>query len=497
MWRHQLTLTLVILLSACGVSASGYHFRYTPACAEAYRNFLALRSDEGHAALERAFREDPANLLAVYIEDYDDFFLLLLNGDPADLQARKDRLDARIRLLDSGDPRDPYYRLCKSGIYLHWAVIHGRFGDYFRAAFLFRKSYLLIRENRKLFPDFAPNNVFYGLVEAIVGTIPEDYKWLAAMMGVRDGHVNRGIGRILSYINSSPSRDAFLRAEAVVTWCYLKFYLQSQKEIVWKYINSNQFPTRDNLLHALVKANLALNYRKAEAAQQTLLEAQPLPGYGNFPVIDYELGTALYLQLDHNCISYLRRYISQYKGKLYIKDAWQKVALSWYLQGQEEKAVYSREQILRSGNKLADSDRQAQRFAEGKNWPHPGLLKAQLLCDGGNYHKALETLQTLDKMGSAMKVDSTEYHFRLGRIYEELGEESLALTHYRHTINTGRNRKEHFAARAALQMGVIYEHQGNKKEAAAHFRECLSMRGHDFQSVIDQQARAGLNRIGQ
>jgi hypothetical protein len=44
-------------------------------------------------------------------------------------------------------------------------------------------------------------------------------------------------------------------------------------------------------------------------------------------------------------------------------------------------------------------------------------------------------------------------------------------------------------------MGFIYEQNNQKTKAINKFRECLSMKGHDFKNSIDQQAKAGLNRL--
>ncbi len=491
----RLFVLLILCSAGNALFASGYHFRYTEHCAAAYTHFMALQTSKGKTALQQAHREDPNNLLAVYIADYEDFFLLLLNGDPADMGQRRQHLYERIRLLDKADQNDPHYRLCKAGIYLHWAIVYGRFGEQFKAALTFRKAYVLIRENKKLFPAFAPNNVFYGLCEAVAGAVPDEHKWLAAIFGVK-GDVNKGVSRILHYINNNPDPNTFLKTEAIIAWCYLKFYLQARKEPVWNFIHSNRFPVQQNLLNAFVKANIALNYRKADIALQTLRRAENIPEYKLYPVFDYEMGIALYHKLDPTCIRYFAHYIHHHKSKFYIKDAWHMTALTWYLQGNADKANTSREQINNAGSRVTDADRQAQRFAEEKKWPHPQLLKAQLLCDGGYYTEALQTLHTITPATFSNTADSAAYHFRLGRIYDETGEDSLALVAYRQTTQIGKNRKEHFAARAALQMGLIYEQQGKIIQAIAAFRECLSMKGHDFQASIDQQAKAGINRLG-
>jgi tetratricopeptide (TPR) repeat protein len=93
--------------------------------------------------------------------------------------------------------------------------------------------------------------------------------------------------------------------------------------------------------------------------------------------------------------------------------------------------------------------------------------------------------------------DKVEYNFRLARAYDEMNNDNKAIQLYQRTINIGKSREEHFAARSALQMALIYERVGMKQEAIKRYNECLSMRDHDFQGAIDQQAKAGLNRMGQ
>jgi len=44
-------------------------------------------------------------------------------------------------------------------------------------------------------------------------------------------------------------------------------------------------------------------------------------------------------------------------------------------------------------------------------------------------------------------------------------------------------------------MGFVYEHEGKMNDAISKYQECLNMHNHDFQSSIDQQAKAGINRL--
>lgn len=492
-FRALVSTIILLFLSFCEARPQGYDYNYNDNCTAAYRQYMSLRLTEGNAAILREIHENPYNLMAAYLADYDDFLLLAFNGDPKEYRQRKSHMDERLAILGKGSEDSPWYRLCKAGIYLHWAVIHGRFGENFKAAVAFRKSFQLLKENRQQFPAFAPNNVFFGLEEAVVGTIPEDYKWLASVFGLK-GNIKNGVARLTGFINTTSPADLF-HDEAIIYHCYLKFYLLSHQQEVWNFVNSSQFSAQNSLLFSFIKTNLAINYRKAEAALQTLRSARNMDNYTSFPVMDYEMGNALLLKLDYSCAAYLQRYISHNAGKLYTKDSWQKLAWAWYLQGNQQKAQFCKEQILKSGNELTDADKQARRFAEGSEWPHPLLLQARLLTDGGYYQQALTKLGNATEASFGSIPDKLEFNFRLGRIYDELGNDDRACQYYRAAIAMGKDRPEHFAARSALQMGMIYERRGRIQDAVTCYRICLGMRNHDFQSSLDQQAKAGINRL--
>ncbi|XZF12908.1 tetratricopeptide repeat protein [Chitinophagaceae bacterium MMS25-I14] len=478
------------LAGQCG----SYSYNYNENCKDAYRSYLALQLPAGNKAILREIKSDPYNLLATYIADYEDFMLLVFNGNESELKQRRGHYEERMDLLDKGDDSSPWYRLCKAGVCLHWAVIHGRFGENFKAALAFRRSFQLLKENRQKFPSFAQNEVFLGLEEAVVGTIPEDYKWIASVFGFK-GNVKNGVSKIAAFITNHPAPDELFREEAIVYNCYLKFYLLSQADAVWNFINNNgQFPIQNNLMRAFIKTNIAINYRKAETAIQTLHIVQILPEYSNFPVMDYEMGNALLLKLDFSGITYLQHYTDRNTGKLYTKDSWQKMAFGWYLQQNMTKAAYCMQQIKKQGNQMVDADKQAQRFAESGTWPNAGLLQARLLTDGGYYQQALAKLSS-KKETDFNTSDRLEFLFRTGRIYDELNDDTKALQYYQAAINAGKDRPEQYAARAALQAGLIYERRGSKAEAISYYRQCLSMRHHDFQSSLDQQSKAGINRL--
>ncbi len=229
---------------------------------------------------------------------------------------------------------------------------------------------------------------------------------------------------------------------------------------------------------------------------ETLESAAADPYYNRYPVFDRQMALALLNKLDTGCIFYFQQYLKKYKGDINIKDCWQKMGLAYYINNNPAKANYCLEQARALGNTHTDADKLAYRFAENKVWPNKALLQARLLIEGGYYERALTILRSISPAQLSQPEDKLEYLFRYGRACQETGDNNKALDYYQKAINTGKDRHEQFAARAALQMGQIYEQGGMKIPALARYKECLHMPDHDFQNSIDQQAKAGLNRLG-
>ncbi len=494
--RRLLVLFLWLVFgekTACATPGT-YAFRWDADCSAAYQAFLALRLDAGTAAVRRAIVRDPYNLVPTFLADYDDCLVLMLNGDRRDYEQRRGHYDERLELLDNGPAGDPWQRLTRGVVHLHWALISVRFGERVKAALAFRRSYLALKELKKRSPEFPYTGIFLGFEESIVGTVPDDYRWIAGMFGLR-GSTVRGVGQIGTFLKEHPAADEPFRAEAVLYHTYLRFYLLQQQDAAWRFVNSTAFPVDNQLLHALVRANLALNYRRADAALASLRAAQALPESRRFPVVDYELGNALLHKLDAGCIAAYERYLAASRGRWYEKDAQQKLAWAYLLTGRREKAQACLRAVLKTGSAFVDADRQAQRLAEAGQLPNPQLLALRLLCDGGYYAQALEKLNALRETGLSPS-DRLEYNFRLGRTWDGLGNAAKALAYYQSTYDAGRDRPEHFAARAALQAGLLQERAGQPAAALNWYNAALALRHHDFQASIDQQAKAGIDRLG-
>lgn len=498
-FRVSIVVMLLLLLPGRGIAAK-YTYTYTDNCARAYNHFLSMHFAEGRQAIALERKNNPDNLMAVYMSDYEDCIVLLINCNVADYRQRADQMSTRLELLGQGDTKSPWYRFCYAGMYLHRAIINIRFGEQYKAALHFRKSFALLKENQRLFPAFEHNNIIAGLLESVVGSLPGSYKWLAAVFGMK-GSVKQGTDKLAAFVNTHNNTHP-LYTETVLYYLYARFYLLAEQQEVWELLSKPQFVTRNNLLNTFVKANIALDYRRSDEAIELLRAAAAEPGYGSYPIFDYQYGMGLLTRCDTASTYYFHKYLRNNKSDIYIKDAWQKMAFAWHVNGNKEKAAYCRLQAAREGSARLDADKQAARFAAGDTWPNSVLLQARLLIEGGYNEKALTILQGIEKGKLQQPADRAEYHFRLGRVYEELAKKpgnghyyKQALAQYKDAMTEGKGRREQFAARAALHTGKIYELLEMNTEAITSYNECLNMPDHDFQNSIDQQAKSGINRI--
>ncbi len=466
-----------------------YTFDFNNRCKQAYQAMVSLRIPEANRLLQEELADNPGNLIPVMLANYDDCLTLLFNGNAAEYKNRKGNLSKRIDLIEKGDENSPWYNYCIGVLYFQWAAVHIRFNETFSGGTAFRKSYMTLKDNRKKFPDFRYNQVLLGVEEAVVGTIPDSYKWLTNILGLR-GDVKKGVGQIADFLNHRDGSAATLREEAIFYYCYLKFFLLSDPKAVWKYLDESELDMRNNHLYVFLKANLALNDNKAALAEKVLNTRNQAAGYLQVPIFDYQMGVALLQKTDDDCLIYFQRFLNKYKGNLFVKDAYQKMTFYCLSVGNLPQAVTYKGKILKAGTAQTDADKQAQRFAENMQLPNPFLLKARLLATAATFPRPLPRLK-VKKAGDFPDIgDKLEFNYRYARIYTLMGQPDRAIAFYETTIRTGSTRQEHFAARSALELGQIYEQQGKYDKAIASYKQCISMKKSRLQIVAGSKSKS-------
>ncbi len=490
---HYCIIKLIILcILPISSFANTWHFTTNKAQVTLYQSISALKLPEATSLLQQEISKDPTNLSSIYLANYIDFYELFFNED-ASLFAKQKPLQAkRIDLLNKLPNASEHKQYAKGVHYFQWALVKLKFKEYFGAAQDMRTCYLLMKENKKKFPNYSPPDAYIGAIETVIGTIPPTYKWVATILGL-SGNVNTGIAKVQA-AQLQPNKPYAM--DVLFLYTYIQQYFGKQQSLVWQTINGFRNEASSNRLLTFLIANIAINQNKAEDALQVVNANNTKAGFMQMPILNMEKGIALLYKQDKECVTYLNKFLDQTKGNFYKKDACYKICMYYASQNNMALAEKYRLRIATIGNTEADADKSAQAFYKNRDYSSPELLQARFLFDGGYYQKCQETLDKIRQKPNKTELENLEYSYRQGRLYQEIKNYTQALIFYNATLQIGENKAAYYAARAALESGNIKEEQKDAAEAGRYFKKCLAMRNHQYQSSIDQQAKAGLQRLG-
>ena len=335
-----------------------------------------------------------------------------------------------------------------------------------------------------------------GLLHALVGTIPDSYKWGVKLLSGLEGSIAMGRRELELTLDYARKDGDFLFAEeSLVFYAFLLLHLDNEEEAAWQTISSAGLDPRNNLLHCFVMANIAMRTGRNDKAIEILQQRPAGKDFFPFYYLDFMLGNAKLRRLDKDAHQPLERYVQRFDGRNFIKEGYQKLAWHSLVHGNEAGYRQYMNACFRHGDMVVDSDKSAQLEAEEKNLPDISLLKARLLFDGGYYQKAYQVLagKSLSDFGNGHA--KLEFLYRMGRILHGLGQMPQALHFYQLTIDRGRAKSYFFACNAALQAGLIYEKMGFEDMAIRYFEECLSLYPDEYRTGLHQKAKSGLARM--
>lgn len=461
---------------------------------QAWESVTCMRLAEGLASSAAEKAEHPHNLAPLLVDSYADLLRLYFAERRADYPRFRGDLASRLDRIEASDVTGPFLRFSQGLLHFHGALAAIRFDDKWNAALEVRRAYAHLRDNQARHPRFGPNMVYYGVLTSMLGAVPNGFQWILNLFGFR-GDIRAGNRMLLDHIEGRTSSPEICRSEALILYPYLVSVLEGDPDKAVRFIGQGGLDLARNHLHAFMAMNIHINNQRSEAALRIIDGIDSSPAYLPIPFWDFERGH-IYLNLLRlrEAKDAYTRFVNSFRGDYYVRDAYEKLSWIALLENDPGRAAEMRALVLKRGTDVSDADRAATGNARSGQWPHPVLLKARLLSDGGLQARAWETLQTADPRSFRSRADQTEYNYRMGRTLDLMGRKDEALRLYAATIAQGSGQREYFAARAALQSGRIHEDRRDCARAASCYRKCLEMTGHEYKNSLDQKAKAGLQR---
>lgn len=473
------------------------NFDFNANCLKAYQCIFELKLATARQLIANEKKAHPNNSIIPLLENYVDYFYLLSSESKSEFERLASNKDRRINQISDDDKNSPYYLYAQAEINLQWALIRGRYGSYYTAAREINRANGMLQDNSKKFPGFHLNGKGLGLINAVMGALPDGFmKSALATFGIR-GDLQKGLNMLEQLAENLPksSYEPFYE-ETVFYYVYVLSDVAHHPSAYAKTMKYTARIADSSLLKTYLQAYVCIkNAHNDEAI--TILNNRPTGAfYQPFPYLDYLMGIARLNKLDYNTAdNYFDKFLQTNKGVNFIKDS--NLHLGWIALFKNDTAGYRAymAKTKSSGYTYQERDKQAVNEANAPI-PHKDLLKARLLFDGGYFSRALDVLAGLKAEDLNAVKDKTEYYYRLARVNDDLGKDDAALTYYQNAINIGKGLKYYYAAKSAVQMGKIYEKRRDIGKAKAYYSTAISMKDHEFEGSIETEAKLALKRIG-
>ncbi|HZB11982.1 MAG TPA: tetratricopeptide repeat protein [Chryseolinea sp.] len=473
-----------------GLGSAGNHFEDMPEwyfdapTQSAYELVLNLQLEEAHQIIP-----EPVTAQQHYVIALAEALELLITEDGEKYTEYESRFTERLERKTSLNVPDDLF--LQAEIRMQWTFIYLKFGHEFDAALNLRQAYLTIDEIRNRFPKFQSIKKTSGLLEVIIGSVPQKYNWVLSLLNM-EGSTKTGLAE-LDYIRSSGSALAF---EANLVHALIQGFLLQQPGQGVNEINTLRTKHPKNRLALFLASALSIKDNQSENALKMLdslsQNSVGIPLY----YADYLRGEIFLHKGEYlNSISSYRSFINHYNGQNGVKDGYFKIGLCYWLNGNTNDAEEIFKQAKSRGKEASEADKYAARSLADDELPHIQLTKARYATDGGYYDRAKQILELLQPKDIPTKRDQVEYAYRMARLAHKINDTQNAKTFYQKSVTLSGDEDWYYAPNACLQLGYILLNEGDTTLAKSYFTKALSYGKHEYKNSIDSKAKSGLAQI--
>ncbi len=485
-------LAVILFFCACAEGRAGAHAAFTPRLQEAFGHIVEMRFEEARNAVALERKSNPENKVPDYLEGAILCISLFVNEDETRFEQNQDRIDFLISSIEELPESEPYRNLFLGELYVAQAILNGKFKNNFTAAWQFYKSYSLLTTNYRAHPGFMPNLVPLGVLYAAIGSLPDDYRSMASLLGF-EGSVQQGMSMLRKafYTLDKDQELSFYRPYAGFIYSFTSFQLDPGQKVSPESLGLDV--SKSSFLLYL-QAQIELQNGEPQKAAKWLEQRPGGEAYVDFHYLDYLQGKVLLGLRPDESLNYFQRYLRTTTTSAYVKSTYR--YLSWYylLDGKRRKAAEMRELVFKKGTAETGADQQA--LNDARQPINPILIEARVMFDAAKYNEA-RTLLVNNPANSCCDSpdEKAEYNYRWGRIEQQLNNLSTAREKFEEALSVIGAQPTYATGNSALQLALIHEKAGAKKEAREYFKKAQGYSGYPFYEGVHQKAKAGISRL--
>lgn len=462
------------------------HFTLDSASQLIYEDIFSFKLTSAKNKAEIASKYDNQNLAYPFLH-LSATYLELVNS-PTESKIKEYFKEEAIVLksLEKLDKKEPFKKYAISDIYFHTAIFKMYQGDYLSAGYLVRKSYKLLKDNKKAHPKFLINNKNYSLIKILVGSIPKKYRFIETLAGI-EGDAEKGVRMLASVAyNKIDPKYRFIQKESKLLYSIALFTIKKKKKLSFRIVKMECADYKSNIFSNYLYAINAAMQGKNDLVL-SILDQKPDNNEVDINYMDFLFGTAKLKKLDYTAIATFKAYLKTASNSSNKYDAYLHLYWAYKLKGEEANALSYKNKAEKE-----KKERFLKDFDFMPSYYNKDLLKIRLFYDGGYYDKALFLLKKINTIDLKTKDLIIEYYYRYGRVLQEKGDYSNALIWLEKVMDSGANSKRYFARKAALESGVIYTALLNTSRAKEMFTKAIDSfsLSEEYEKSIKQQAKS-------
>jgi tetratricopeptide (TPR) repeat protein len=360
-------LFLFPLLSSAQLQSSDWLTE--PKLASAYAHALNLEVEESRKII--SIQTAPEH---IYIASLTDMLELLLTEDEVTFERYEDAYERRLSNLENLKPSAASLFVLAE-LRLHWAFVYLKFGHEVDAAWNIRQAYLLTQRCKKMFPAFTPIKKTSGVLEVMLGAVPDKYQWVISLFGM-EGSVDKG----LTELKQVREQNESLKLESSLLLYLIEGYILQETEKAVHGLTNNLVHFPSNRLLLFFGASLAIKNSQSEKALSLLQKLEENKTGLPFTYSDYQFGEVYLHKADYtNAIKHYQRFLSQYRGLNYVKDAHYKIGICLWMNGNLKEATTSFDEAKHAGKEATEADKYAGRSLAERVYQTSNFLKLDTL----------------------------------------------------------------------------------------------------------------------
>ncbi|MEJ0030775.1 MAG: tetratricopeptide repeat protein [Bacteroidota bacterium] len=460
---------------------------FDPELQKIHQLVINLQTEQAYKLLDK-IKADPFQTM--YVRSLCETLDVLITEDEEKFQKIESNFRDRLKYLSGLTPSaDALFLQAELNLQRGFNFLN--LGQEFNAVWAIKSAYNLTQECLKKYPDFIPIKKTSGVIEVMIGSVPDKFHFFMSLLGMK-GSVVTGQNQLQQLRESQSS----LNIEANLLYFTIKGLINQQIDEAQKGFTDVLKNDPDNKLALFLAVNMMMKNSQSEEALKLIrtLDANPdgLPVY----YIEYLRGEILLEKADYvNSILAYQKFITNYKSQNFKKDSYYKISLCYYLQGKPDLAKANFEKAKATGRDVAEPDHHADAQLKDGAFPNAKILKVRLYTDGGYYKEAKETFQTITPVDLKTKKDGVEYYYRKARLAHKTNDVSAAKIFYQQTIDMSGDSQWYFAPNSALQLGYIAQASHDYTLAKKYFEMALTYKKHEYKNSIDGKAKSALEQL--